>query len=82
MMEHEIIVPKLYEDLEKCVLAEWFIKENDYVRKGEYIFSIETEKAIFDIESEYEGTLKKILVGNRATIKPMDIIGILVSGRE
>jgi len=82
MKELEVIVPKLYEDLEAGVLVEWFKREGDYIKIGDIIFSLETEKSVFEIESEFEGCLKKIIIGNGNDVKPLDIVGIISSEKE
>jgi pyruvate dehydrogenase E2 component (dihydrolipoamide acetyltransferase) len=73
----EIIVPKLYEDLETAILVEWFKKEKDHIKVGDAIFSLETDKAVFDIESENEGYLDKILVGGNSKVRVMDVVGLI-----
>jgi pyruvate dehydrogenase E2 component (dihydrolipoamide acetyltransferase) len=42
---------------DSAILAEWFVKEGDAVKKGDNLFSIETGKATFDIESEFDGVV-------------------------
>ena len=73
----EIIIPKLYEDMETCVLLEWTKKETEYVEVGDYILTLETDKAVFDIEAESEGILKEILVEECREVKVLDIVGYL-----
>lgn len=82
MGEIEIIMPKLYEDMESVILVEWHKKEGDYVEEGEIVFSVETEKAVFDIEAESEGYLKKIIINNSSDVNVMDVVGILSSEKN
>ncbi len=44
---------------DSAILSKWYVKEGDEVKKGELLFAIETGKATFDIESEFEGTVLK-----------------------
>lgn len=46
---------------ESAILAEWHVKEGDTVKKGDNLFSIETGKATFDIESEADGVVLKTI---------------------
>jgi pyruvate/2-oxoglutarate dehydrogenase complex dihydrolipoamide acyltransferase (E2) component len=79
MPDFEIIVPKLYEDFETGTLIKWLKSEGDFIKKGEQVFSLETDKAAFDIESDFEGVLKKITVGEGKVVKVMDVVGIITS---
>lgn len=77
MKELEIIVPKLYEDLETATLLEWFKKEGDYIKRGDVIFNLETDKAVFEVESENTGYLSKIIINNGSEVNVMDVVGII-----
>jgi pyruvate dehydrogenase E2 component (dihydrolipoamide acetyltransferase) len=46
---------------ESAILSGWYVKEGDTVQKGDYLFSIETGKATFDVESEQGGTVLKTI---------------------
>lgn len=46
---------------ESAILSKWYVKEGDKVDKGEVIFSIETGKATFDVESDEAGTVLKTI---------------------
>jgi len=76
-MEFEIIVPKLYEDMETSILREWLKKEGESVKKGEVLFTIETQKALFEVESEHEGKMEKILTQEGSDVNPLDTVGTI-----
>ncbi len=46
---------------ESAILSSWYVKEGDTVKTGDYLFSIETGKATFDVESERDGTVLKCI---------------------
>ncbi len=77
MNELEIIVPKLYEDLETATLLEWIKQEGDYIKRGDVIFNLETDKAVFEVEAENEGYLKRIVINNDSKVNVMDVVGII-----
>ena len=63
---------------ESSVIAEFFVKEGDVVTVGQPVFSIETGKATFDVESEAAGTVLAIFCaeGDDVAIKaPVLVIG-------
>ena len=37
---------------DSAILSKWYVKEGDTVKKGDFVFAIETGKATFDVESE------------------------------
>ena len=54
-MSYEIIMPVLSDTMDKGVLVKWHKKEGDYVKKGEVIAEVESDKAVLEIESFYDG---------------------------
>jgi pyruvate dehydrogenase E2 component (dihydrolipoamide acetyltransferase) len=61
-MAQPILMPKMGQSVEECTIVKWRGKEGDKVKKGDILFEIETEKAVLEVESFYEGTLLKILI--------------------
>ena len=46
---------------DSAILSKWYVKEGDTVKKGDFVFAIETGKATFDVESEQDGTVLKCI---------------------
>jgi len=71
-----IVMPKLGLTMTKGNLIKWFKKEGDVIKKGEKIFSVETDKLTNDIEAACSGILRKIIVesGTREILEPVAII--------
>jgi pyruvate dehydrogenase E2 component (dihydrolipoamide acetyltransferase) len=61
-MAQPIQMPKMGQSVEDCAIVKWRKAEGDAVKKGDILFEIETEKAVLEVESFYEGTLIKIIV--------------------
>ena len=61
-MATKIPIPKLGQSEETVVIDNWKVKEGDTVKKGDVIFEVETDKAVLEVESQFEGTILKILV--------------------
>ena len=59
-MAFPIIMPRQGQSVESCIIAKWFKKKGDPVAVGDLLFSYETDKAAFDEESKYAGTLLEI----------------------
>ena len=46
-----------------------FVKVGDHVNKGDVIFIVESMKLMNEIQSEFEGTVEKILVDNASAVE-------------
>jgi len=59
-MATAVIMPKQGQSVETCIITKWFKSKGDKVTTGEILFSYETDKAAFDLESSSEGILLDI----------------------
>ncbi len=60
-MATKIPVPKLGQSEETVTIASWRVKEGDKIAKGDVLFEVETDKAVLEVESQFEGTILKIV---------------------
>ena len=60
-MAFRVILPKLGSGIKKALIITWLKQEGDWVEKGEPLVEIETSKAIFELEAEESGILRKII---------------------
>jgi len=72
----EIKVPGVGESVTEAILAQWFKQDGDYVKKGEVLFVIETDKVTLEVESEAAGILK-IAVSEGETVAIGAVVGTL-----
>ena len=49
--------------------AETFVKKGDTVKKGQVLGIVEAMKLMIEIESEYDGVVEDILIGNEDTVE-------------
>ena len=61
-MKIEILMPAMSPSMNEGDITKWFIKVGDYLRVGDPIAEIQTDKAAMDIESDSEGTVIELLV--------------------
>ncbi|MEG2152676.1 MAG: dihydrolipoamide acetyltransferase family protein [Clostridia bacterium] len=52
-----VIMPRQGQSVESCVLTQWSKKVGDAVKKGDILFTYETDKSTFEEESKVDGTL-------------------------
>jgi pyruvate dehydrogenase E2 component (dihydrolipoamide acetyltransferase) len=58
-----VIMPKQGQSVESCIITKWFRKKGEHVSVGDILFSYETDKAAFDMESPDDGILLDIFFG-------------------
>jgi pyruvate dehydrogenase E2 component (dihydrolipoamide acetyltransferase) len=63
-----VIMPKQGQSVETCIITKWFKSKGDNVAGGEILFSYETDKAAFDLESPSDGVLLEILYSEGAEV--------------
>jgi len=57
---HPVIMPRQGNTVESCIISNWAIKVGDTVKEGDILFTYETDKATFDEESKFAGTVLAI----------------------
>jgi len=56
-MSVPVIMPRQGQSVESCIISNWFFQKGDRVKKGDILFSYETDKAAFEVEAEADGLL-------------------------
>src|SRR4030042_822458 len=62
-MATPVIMPRQGQSVETCIITQWLKKKGDVVKKGEILFSYETDKAAFEEEVPIDGTLLEVFYG-------------------
>jgi pyruvate dehydrogenase E2 component (dihydrolipoamide acetyltransferase) len=76
-MPNPIVMPKFGQMTEESTIVEWRKKEGDKVAKGDILFTVETDKAVMDVESFFEGTLLKIIVAPGVSVPVQSTVGFV-----
>lgn len=76
-----IIMPKKGQAMEEGTVAEWQKSEGDFVNENEVIASIETDKAVIDIEAPLSGYLH-IMVEEGLSIPVGQTIAVIFETEE
>ena len=78
-MAQIVVMPQSGQTMEEGIVVEWLKKEGEHIEKGEILLTIDTGKASLEVESDYSGILRKILVtpenGPVPCLTPIAIIG-------
>jgi pyruvate dehydrogenase E2 component (dihydrolipoamide acetyltransferase) len=72
-----IIMPQGGQDITEGLVVRWLKKEGEPIRQGEVICEVETEKAVFEVESPADGVLLKIIAPAGAKVPIFAAIGIV-----
>lgn len=77
-MAHIVVMPRSGQTMEEGSVQEWLKQEGELVLKGEPLFTILTDKATLEVESDYSGVLRCILItpedGDVPCLAPLAII--------
>lgn len=76
-MVTEVILPKLGQTMEEGAIIEWFKKEGDPVARGDLLFSVESDKAVLEVEATAKGFLRKILVHAGQVVPVLTVVALI-----
>jgi len=81
-MAKKVILPKLGQTMEEGTIVEWLKQEGDEVNRGDVLFTLESDKAVLEVESRSKGVLRKILLEPGTTVPVMTPVGIIADADE
>ena len=81
-MATPILLPKQGNTVETCSLVKWIKKKGDHVKRGDIICEVETDKAMFDIESPEDGELLELFFNEGDDIPVLTNIAVVGSPGE
>lgn len=77
-----VIMPKQGQSVETCIITRWFKNSGDRVSKGDILFSYETDKAAFDLESPGDGILLDIFFGEGDEVPVLENVAAIGDNGE
>ena len=82
-MATAVIMPKQGQSVETCIITKWFKNKGEKVSVGDILFSYETDKAAFDLESPVEGVLLDMFFADGAEVPVLVNVAVIgKSGEE
>ena len=81
-MAELIIMPKLGFDMAEGTLLRWLISEGDQLAQGDVIAEIETDKATIEVESQFSGVVRKLVVEEGSSVPIGAPIAIVADAGE
>ncbi|PRX42667.1 pyruvate dehydrogenase E2 component (dihydrolipoamide acetyltransferase) [Planifilum fimeticola] len=80
--EVEIRLPQTSEEVRESLIVFWHRSEGDWVKQGEVLVEVQTEKAVFEIEAPVTGRLINILVKRGEVAAVDDILAVIEPAAE
>ena len=72
-----VLMPRQGETVESCLILKWKKKEGDKVDAHESICEVETNKAVFEVETPKEGTILKIFFKEGDDVPVLSTIALI-----
>ena len=77
-----VIMPRQGQSVETCIITKWFRQKGDTVKSGDLLFSYETDKAAFDVESPADGTILDIFYSDGAEVPVLVNVALIGTAGE
>ena len=81
-MATAVIMPKQGQSVETCIITKWFKNAGEKVSAGDILFSYETDKAAFDLESTEDGILLEIFFPEGAEVPVLANVAVIGNSGE
>ena len=73
----EVILPKLGQTMEEGSIVEWIKKEGDAVNRGDILFTVESDKAVLEVDATARGYLRRILVREGQKVPVLTLVALI-----
>ncbi len=81
-MATAVIMPKQGQSVETCIITKWFKSKGESVSTGDILFSYETDKAAFDLESPADGILLDIFFTEGSEVPVLANVAVIGKSGE
>lgn len=72
-----VIMPRQGQSVETCIITEWVKKKGDAVKKGDILFTYETDKASFEAEAQEDGTLLDVFFKDGDEVPVLENVAVI-----
>jgi pyruvate dehydrogenase E2 component (dihydrolipoamide acetyltransferase) len=76
-MATAVIMPKQGQSVETCIITKWFKNKGESVSVGDILFSYETDKAAFDLESPIDGILLELFFAEGDEVPVLENVAVI-----
>ncbi|TFD69460.1 dihydrolipoamide acetyltransferase family protein [Cryobacterium ruanii] len=82
MVDLPLTMPKMSMTMEEGTMVAWLKNEGDFVKAGEAICEVATDKVDMEVESPFDGTLARIMAFENDVIKVGVAIGMITTDAD
>lgn len=79
-MTTEVKVPDLPESVADATLVNWHVKAGDFVKEGENLVDLETDKVVLELPAPVSGVVKELKQDDGSTVTSGDVVAIMEAG--
>lgn len=72
-----VIMPRQGQSVETCIITEWVKKKGDAVKKGDILFTYETDKASFETEAQEDGILLDVFFNDGDEVPVLTNVAVI-----
>lgn len=72
-----VVMPKQGQSVETCIITEWAKKKGEAVKKGDVLFTYETDKASFEAEAPEDGVLLEIFYNDGDEVPVLTNVAVI-----
>jgi pyruvate dehydrogenase E2 component (dihydrolipoamide acetyltransferase) len=73
----EVILPKLGQTMDEGTIVEWVKKESDPIKRGDILFTVESDKAVLEVQATARGFLRRILVPEGQVVPVLTAVALI-----
>jgi pyruvate dehydrogenase E2 component (dihydrolipoamide acetyltransferase) len=73
----EVILPQLGQTMEEGAIVDWVKKEGEPVSRGDVLFTVESDKAVLEVEATARGFLRRILVPEGQPVPVLTVVALI-----
>src|SRR4051794_31887660 len=81
-MQHQVVMPQLGLTMTEGSVSTWLKKSGEPIRKGEPLFSVETDKVEMEVEATVSGFVAGELLEPQKVVPVGTVIGIIVDSND
>lgn len=78
-MAYKVRMPKVDANVDEGTVGTWFVDEGDRVKCGDQLVEIITDKATFQVESEFEGCFRRKVAPEKSVLPVGYVLGLITA---
>nr|WP_308215453.1 biotin/lipoyl-containing protein [Sinobaca sp. H24] len=81
-MAFEFKLPDIGEGIHEGEIVKWFVKVGDTIKEDDILVEVQNDKAVVEIPSSVDGTVKEVRVDEGVTTTVGEVILVIDDGSE